>query len=178
MNKNSSLQYEKLVSRAIRNISSQRTLDIINARFGLVDGERQTLEAIGQKYGITRERVRQIVDAVFADLKEDSAIDVLKPAFQAIDNYFNEGNPRSIPKIVGFNEHGEELFIWGPRPKTAQDLVMQLISERYSNEEINKELHLWYSQNRGEELQEEFIYILKNITEKLNRPLIAEVGQF
>ena len=82
-----------------------------------------------------------------------------------IDKYFEEGNPRSIPKIVGFDDNGEQLFVWGPRPKVAQDLVKQLKAEGYSREEFNKELHLWYSKNKGEEIQKEFFAILKNIIE-------------
>ena len=38
-----------------------RAQDVIVGRFGLnQSGDEMTLEAIGQKYGITRERVRQI----------------------------------------------------------------------------------------------------------------------
>lgn len=83
---------------------------------------------------------------------------------EAIDNYFKEGNPRSIPKIVAFNENGDELFVWGPRPKIAQDLVQQLKSEGYSNEEFNKELHLWYARNKGKEFLRELTILLGNIT--------------
>ncbi len=38
----------------------QRTKDILSCRFGFGRGKKETLEAIGKKYGITRERVRQI----------------------------------------------------------------------------------------------------------------------
>lgn len=33
---------------------------VIELRFGLLDGEPQTLEAIGKQFGVTRERIRQI----------------------------------------------------------------------------------------------------------------------
>lgn len=39
---------------------SERERDIISLRFGLVDGQERTLEEIGQEYGVTRERIRQI----------------------------------------------------------------------------------------------------------------------
>ncbi len=39
----------------------ERTEDVLSRRFGL-RGERETLESIGEAYGITRERVRQIQD--------------------------------------------------------------------------------------------------------------------
>ncbi len=84
---------------------------------------------------------------------------------EAIDNYFVEGNPRSIPKIVGFDKDANELFIWGPRPKFAQDLVKQLKSEGDSKEEFNKKLQLWYAKNKGKELEKELFSILKNITQ-------------
>ena len=39
----------------------ERSQDILIRRYGLGDSvKKQTLEAIGQKYGVTRERVRQI----------------------------------------------------------------------------------------------------------------------
>ena len=84
----------------------------------------------------------------------------------AIDSYFTEGNPRSIPKIVGFDDDGDELFIWGPRPKFAQDLVQQLKAEGYAKEEFNKELHLWYAKNRGKELEKELIVLVNKLIEK------------
>lgn len=47
---------------------------MIMNRFGLTaDGERKTLEEIGKKYNITRERVRQIEDAALTFIKKSSA---------------------------------------------------------------------------------------------------------
>jgi len=85
-----SLKYEKLIHQVLKNISNQRTRDIIYLRFGLKDGERKTLEAIGQKYGITRERVRQIEEAAFSDLRKPVLINILKPCFYLIDNFLNK----------------------------------------------------------------------------------------
>ena len=50
----------KQVSNRLLSVLPERTRDILVQRYGLSDGERSTLEAIGQTYGITRERVRQI----------------------------------------------------------------------------------------------------------------------
>jgi len=87
---NKSSKYEKLIHQVLNNISNQRTRDIINLRFGLEDGQRKTLEAIGQKYGITRERVRQIEEAAFSDLRKPVLINILKPTFFSIDNFLNK----------------------------------------------------------------------------------------
>jgi len=43
--------------------------DIIILRFGLDDGEPKTLESIGQQYGVTRERIRQIEASALRKLR-------------------------------------------------------------------------------------------------------------
>lgn len=91
MGEQSSLsKYEQLVSRLIGDVDNQRTREIIDLRFGLKDGQRQTLEAIGQKYNITRERVRQIEEAAFSDFRKKALSDSFKPVFKSIDNFFNQ----------------------------------------------------------------------------------------
>jgi RNA polymerase primary sigma factor len=37
-----------------------RERDVVKLRFGIMDGNRRTLEEIGQLFGVSRERVRQI----------------------------------------------------------------------------------------------------------------------
>ena len=39
---------------------SQREREVLALRFGLKDGEARTLEEVGQQFGVTRERIRQI----------------------------------------------------------------------------------------------------------------------
>jgi len=49
----------------------QRTADVIERRFGLKTGQKETLEAIGQSFGITRERVRQIEREGFEKIRPE-----------------------------------------------------------------------------------------------------------
>jgi len=54
---------QKLLKRLLSDLSDKQR-DILTARFGSVFGsDKITLAALGQKYGITRERVRQIETA-------------------------------------------------------------------------------------------------------------------
>ena len=39
---------------------TQREADVLKMRFGMYDGRNHTLEEVGQKFGVTRERIRQI----------------------------------------------------------------------------------------------------------------------
>ncbi|NUT37283.1 MAG: hypothetical protein HOV79_29915 [Hamadaea sp.] len=57
---------------------SAREAGVIQLRFGLNDGLPRTLEEIGDAYGITRERVRQIESKVMSKLRHPSRSDVLR----------------------------------------------------------------------------------------------------
>ena len=39
---------------------SAREKDVLRLRFGMDDGRQRTLEEVGQLFGVTRERIRQI----------------------------------------------------------------------------------------------------------------------
>ena len=102
------VNYKKLTSEVLKNISNRRTKDIMCSRFGLEDGQRQTLEAIGQKYGITRERVRQIEEATFSDFRKPASIRLFKPAFNLVDNFLNqEGQLVKEDRILSFLTESE-----------------------------------------------------------------------
>lgn len=52
-------EWQKVLSQALK-ILTPREMDVIILRYGLLDDRPLTLEEVGQKYSITRERVRQI----------------------------------------------------------------------------------------------------------------------
>ncbi|MDQ3985890.1 MAG: RNA polymerase sigma factor RpoD [Actinomycetota bacterium] len=51
---------------------SQREKDVIEMRFGLRDGQPRTLEEVGKKFGVTRERIRQIESKTLSKLRHPS----------------------------------------------------------------------------------------------------------
>jgi RNA polymerase primary sigma factor len=51
---------------------SGREKDVIRLRFGLVDGQPRTLEDVGKKFGVTRERIRQIESKTLSKLRHPS----------------------------------------------------------------------------------------------------------
>lgn len=62
-----------------------RAHEVIINRFGLTsDAERKTLEAIGQKYGITRERVRQIENSALALIRKSESFKNEKDVFEEL----------------------------------------------------------------------------------------------
>lgn len=61
--------YQKICADLLKGLP-QRTTGVIERRFGLQAGQRETLEAIGQSYDITRERVRQIEEEGFLKIRQ------------------------------------------------------------------------------------------------------------
>lgn len=62
---------------------SDRERDVIMLRFGFYDGKPRTLEEVGQKYGVTRERIRQIESKVLRKLKHPARI-------KELEGYYDE----------------------------------------------------------------------------------------
>lgn len=70
---------------------SPRERRIIEMRFGLVDGVAHTLEEVGQDFGVTRERIRQIESKVLQKLR-DHPMNV-----RIREQYINDpGSPKKI----------------------------------------------------------------------------------
>jgi RNA polymerase primary sigma factor len=57
---------------------SIREQRIIQLRFGLTDGHPRTLEEVGQEFGVTRERIRQIESKTLAKLRHPSRAQMLR----------------------------------------------------------------------------------------------------
>jgi RNA polymerase primary sigma factor len=74
---NAETPYERLRDKTVTRMLQEmvKTLDpreatILRFRFGLDGGNEKTLEEVGQKFGVTRERVRQIQNIALAKLKK------------------------------------------------------------------------------------------------------------
>ena len=63
---------------AVLDTLEEREAGIIALRFGMTDGQEKTLDAIGQVYGVTRERIRQIEVKTMKKLCHPSRSQVLR----------------------------------------------------------------------------------------------------
>ena len=75
---------KQVTKRILSNIPA-RAYEVVVNRFGLTDdAERKTLEAIGKKYNITRERVRQIENAALTLIRKSETFKNEKEVFEEI----------------------------------------------------------------------------------------------
>ena len=92
----------KIITKQLVSCLKDRTKDIVIQRYGLDgDAEKKTLEAIGDKYGITRERIRQITNFAFNLMKESQAFESAKDIFSELkDNIERKGKILSEKDIL------------------------------------------------------------------------------
>ena len=64
--------------RAVLSTLEEREQQVITLRYGLDDGQPRTLDQIGKRFGLSRERVRQIEREVMAKLRDGRRADKLR----------------------------------------------------------------------------------------------------
>lgn len=98
---------DKLIEATLDRCTDERSKDVITRRYGLVTGERETLEEIGQIYGVTRERIRQIETRSLKKMRHSNTRSKV-PLTQLVENIFSENGyiissdeaDKLIPKVI------------------------------------------------------------------------------
>ncbi len=80
----------KQVSKQLLSALPPRARDVVKKRFGLESDNRMTLEAIGDTYDITRERVRQIENFALASIKKSEAYAAAEEALAELRAHLHE----------------------------------------------------------------------------------------
>jgi hypothetical protein len=110
----------KQTTKKILSPLKDRAFDVVVNRFGLSeDAKRKTLEAIGEKYGITRERVRQIEHAALNAIRKSDAFKSEKATFEEIKNM--------IDAFGGLVAEGDFLNTISKDPKVQNHIHFYLV---------------------------------------------------
>jgi hypothetical protein len=126
----------KVLTKKLLKELQDRARDVVVSRFGLEGtGERMTLEAIGQKYSITRERVRQIEHAALQALKKSET-------FTEAETILDELR-QAITSLGGIVAESELLPAVSKDPVTQNHVHLYLVlgddfSEEKENEKFKK----------------------------------------
>lgn len=84
------------IERALYSLT-ERERSVLSLRFGLEDGEEWTLDKVGVRFGVTRERIRQIEAKAFRKLRHPTGSKPLK-------NWINPHSISSVPKVSSKEE--------------------------------------------------------------------------
>ncbi len=72
------LSMQRIEVEEVLNTLTPRERRVLQLRYGLIDAEQRTLEEVGQRFGLTRERIRQIETKALRKLRHPSRSQKLK----------------------------------------------------------------------------------------------------
>ncbi len=129
----------------------EKAKDILIARFGLNGDSPKTLEAIGQKLGITRERVRQIEAASFKKLKESKKTKNAEEFFDKLEEILR--GQGGFLDIKGFEEN-----IFDGKINLTQENQIKIIlnsSQKFYYKKGNSKFGgIWYFKNVEKDIKQ------------------------
>ena len=107
----SQFNYSKICEDIFKTLPD-RQKEILQRRFGILTGERETLDSIGKDFNLTRERIRQIEKESFAKMEREKEKRELKKVFFYFEKYLKEnGGLKREDVLLGdlggdkFNKH-------------------------------------------------------------------------
>lgn len=153
-----------MISTTINNIIKDlkpRQKDVIAGRFGLDTGEKMTLAEIGEKYGITRERTRQIEAEALKILREKAREELETKIIKAvIDHIERLGGVRRDDHLL---QELKEIF----KDKNLHHWHLRLMSEVVGSPQYylpDDDYHLfWYVDKKVLKLVDNFIKKLEKL---------------
>jgi hypothetical protein len=157
----------KKVTKDLLSALNPRAKEVIVGRFGLgPDGDRKTLESIGRKYGITRERVRQIENFAIKSIKKSSV-------YSQNQNIFEE--VKKLMDKAGGIVHEEEFLQNIAKDKATQNHIhfYLVLHEEFkaSKEDENFNKHWTVNQKVSDTVHSALIELHANISDE---EMIAE----
>lgn len=153
--------YQKICSDLIDDLP-QRQKEVISRRFGLDGAKRETLESIGQDFGICRERTRQIQETGLAKIKPK--LDRYETVFQSFLNYFEKFGGLKREDILladlGGEKHQNEVYF-----------LLNLKQPFQKLGENNDFYYLWLISDESFQTAKKSINVIYNHLQKIGKPL-------
>ncbi len=161
--------YQEICLDLISNLP-QRQKEVILRRFALRNNERETLESIGQGFGITRERVRQIEEDGLTEIKQKAV--KYQKIFKDFDQYFkNSGGLKKEDILL------EDL---GKKKYQAQIYFLLTIAGKFERAGETENIHsLWLADKNALDSAKEAIDFLSGKLKEIKKPLnLNEISSF
>lgn len=150
--------YQKICQELLNDLSPKEK-EIISRRFGLRNDKRETLESIGNSFGITRERVRQIEEAGLKKINQKIA------QYQKIFQFFNQ----YLKSFGGLRKEEILLTDLGEKKYQNQIYFLLTISQNFQRFAENEDFYSFWA------IDKNCLTLTKNIIETLSGKL-REIG--
>mgnify|MGYP001577857677 CR=1 FL=1 len=81
---------KEAIAKVLKLLPAPRLREVVERRFGLRGKDPETLEAIGQSFGVTRERIRQIEEDGLKHIAKTEASVLFQPMFASLEKHFED----------------------------------------------------------------------------------------
>lgn len=134
----------KQINKALLGVLSERARDVLIKRYGLgPDGETSTLESVGQSYGITRERVRQIENYAIQSIQKSEEYKKHYDLFLEIQKLIDELGGGVIAEHVFLDELTNDQVI-----KNHLFFLLVVGDPFYRSKENPTYTHRWFTEKK------------------------------
>jgi hypothetical protein len=141
---------------------SPRQKEIIFRRFGLDGKERETLEAVGQSLGLTRERVRQIVGVALAKIKNSQISLEIKGVLSDFKKYLQDNGGLKREDLL----FTEPAFLGQPNSANWINFLFQLEGSFIRGGETKEFYPFWTVDQRAAQIAEKTVASIKRTLER------------
>lgn len=174
----------KIVTKHVLSVLPRRAADVITKRYGLgADTKKMTLEAIGESYGITRERVRQIENFALSTIRKSDIFKEEEAVFQELrENMLGMGALvpehdflQNLSSDKATQNHVHFLLVLGDvfvKHKEDDNFLHRWSVDTETATKVHDSLHKLYASLSDDELIEEskmierFLSQLKEVSEQ------------
>jgi len=155
--------YQKIVNSLLKTLPD-RGKEVLERRYGIASGEAETLEAIGEDFGVTRERVRQIEEAAFSNLRKSDIIKEVEDIFKYLYKHLSDH---------GDHRREEKLLSDFAYQKSSPTMLFLLDLSSYFNRrnETKKHHTFWTVNNDKINHLENFVDVVEDYLKDTSKPL-------
>ncbi len=144
----------KQVTKSLLEVLPERARDILEKRYGLgKDGETHTLEAIGQTYGITRERVRQIENYGIQSIQKSEAYKENYDLFIEMQKLIDQMGGGVVAEHVLLDELSQDADV-----KNHLYFLLVVGDPFYKSKENPQFAHRWFTERKVAETVEQALH--------------------
>ena len=160
----------KQITKTLLDVLPERARDVLEKRYGLgKDGESYTLESIGQSYGITRERVRQIENYGIQSIQKSDVYKKHYDLFIEMQKLIDQLGGGIIAEHVLLDELSDDPII-----RNHIYFLLVVGDPFYKSKENPEYAHRWYTERKMAETVEK---ALKNVYKSLNADDLVSEGE-
>jgi hypothetical protein len=160
----------KQITKKLLAALPERARDVLEKRYGLgPDSETYTLEAIGQIYGITRERVRQIENYGISSVQKSAPYSEFSSLFEELQNAVKSLGGGVVAEHILLNQLTDD-------ESTRNHLYFLLVVGEafYKGKENPHFTHRWFTEKKVAETVER---ALRNVYNTLSRDELVSEGE-